>query len=66
MTTDAGYPCNLSAELGKCLDCGTNTFCGRPHGSGHDHSRSAQMCTEKTLADDHGQPLGDGAFGVGP
>ena len=40
----------LVSESPRCIDCGTATFCGVPHGAGHDHSSAAVACTAQARA----------------
>lgn len=42
-------PCNNGVDS-ICVDCGTPTWCGYPHGAGHDHARAARACTRRALA----------------
>lgn len=37
-------------DISTCPDCGTPTFDGMPHGSGHDRSMEALACTAAALA----------------
>jgi hypothetical protein len=42
-TKETSMNINLANDI--CVDCGTPTFDGMPHGTGHDLSTEAQACT---------------------
>lgn len=48
-------PCD-PATIGagpNCHDCGTPIYCGKPHGSGHDHSFQAVACSAAVMLESY-------------
>jgi hypothetical protein len=50
----AEEPCQDPKPSSICMDCESETYCQKPHGSGHDHSDRARECSRKALREYRG------------